>query len=113
VLDLLLHAKELSVAARGDCPWRGGKMSNDTCSGLTSGEDLASVPTAQGGLSRLAVARAQKRGRGDITPRTGAIATWLRRTNAWREVTSPARGRKLQRSGGRAAFGLFNGDFYA
>jgi hypothetical protein len=29
-----------------------------------------------------------------LDPPAGAIATWLRRTNVWRRVTSPARGGK-------------------
>ena len=37
-------------------------MSNGTSSALNSEQDLDSIPTAQGGLSRLAVARLQSAG---------------------------------------------------
>ena len=37
-------------------------MSNGTSSALTPGQDLASIPTAQGGLSRLAIARLKSAG---------------------------------------------------
>ena len=38
-------------------PAGGSRMSDGTSSALTSEEDLASIPMAQGGLSRLAIAR--------------------------------------------------------
>src|SRR5258705_9760228 len=37
-------------------------VSNGTSSALNSGQDLASIPTAQGGLSRLAIARLKSAG---------------------------------------------------
>src|SRR6266508_960262 len=37
-------------------------MSNGTSSALTPGQDLASIPMAQGGLSRLAIARLKSAG---------------------------------------------------
>ena len=37
-------------------------MSNGTSSALTPGQDLASIPTAQGGLARLAIARLKSAG---------------------------------------------------
>src|SRR5437016_14447935 len=37
-------------------------MSNETSQALNSEQDLASIPTAQGGLSRLAIARLQSAG---------------------------------------------------
>jgi hypothetical protein len=40
-------------------------MSNGTASALNSEQDLASIPMAQGGLARLARARAPKRRRAD------------------------------------------------
>src|SRR2546421_9065775 len=47
----------------GDCPCPGGsKMSNGTSSALNSEQDLASIPMAGGGLSRLAIARLQSAG---------------------------------------------------
>jgi hypothetical protein len=41
----------------------GSRMSNGTASALNSERGLASIPTAQGGLSRLAIARLKKRRR--------------------------------------------------
>ena len=38
-------------------PLPGSAMSNETSQALNSEQDLASIPTAQGGLSRLAIAR--------------------------------------------------------
>jgi Arabinose-binding domain of AraC transcription regulator, N-term len=38
-------------------PAGGSMMSNGTSAALNSEQDLASIPTAQGGLSRLAIAR--------------------------------------------------------
>ena len=46
----------------GNCPCRGSRMSNGTSSALNSEQDLASIPTAQGGLSRLAIARLKSAG---------------------------------------------------
>src|SRR5260370_14077168 len=51
-------------------------MSNETSQALNSAQDLASIPTAQGGLSRLAIARLKSAGvqvapllrRGGVTP---------------------------------------------
>jgi hypothetical protein len=37
-------------------------VSNGTSSALNSEQDLASIPTAQGGLSRLAIARLKSAG---------------------------------------------------
>jgi len=63
VQDLLLSAKHLFVAAMvGNCRCRGLKMSNGTASALNSERDLASIPMAQGGLSRLAIARLKSAG---------------------------------------------------
>ena len=42
-------------------------VSNGTSSALNSEQDLAAIPTAQGGLSRLAIARL-KGGRVPVTP---------------------------------------------
>ena len=62
--DLLLCAKHLFVAANGgQIALSGGSMmSNGTASALNSAQDLASIPTAQGGLSRLAIARLESAG---------------------------------------------------
>src|SRR5215813_14196913 len=47
----------------GNCPCPGGSMmSNGTSSVLNSEQDLDSIPTAGGGLSRLAIARLQSAG---------------------------------------------------
>src|SRR6476660_9399248 len=43
-------------------PLPGSKMSNGTASALNSEQDLASIPMAQGGLSRLAIARLKSAG---------------------------------------------------
>jgi hypothetical protein len=60
VRDLLLSAKHLFVAAMVAIAAAGGsRMSNGTASALNSEQDLASIPMAQGGLSRLA-SRASK-----------------------------------------------------
>src|SRR5258705_403991 len=40
----------------------GSRMSEETSSDLNSEQDLASIPTAQGGLSRLAIARLKSAG---------------------------------------------------
>jgi hypothetical protein len=40
----------------------GSRMSKETSSDLNSEQDLASIPTAQGGLSRLAIARLKSAG---------------------------------------------------
>jgi AraC-like DNA-binding protein len=57
--DLLLSAKHLFVAAMvvAIAPAGGSRMSNRSSSALNSEQDLASIPMAQGGLSRLAIAR--------------------------------------------------------
>src|SRR5262249_38674017 len=44
------------------CPCRGSRMSNGTSQPLNSEQDLASIPTAQGGLSRLAIAHLKSAG---------------------------------------------------
>ena len=43
-------------------PLPGSKMSNESSLALNSEQDLAAIPTAQGGLSRLAIARLQSAG---------------------------------------------------
>ena len=61
--DLLLSAKHLFVAAIVAIAAVGGsRMSNGTASALNSERDLASIPMAQGGLSRLAIARLKSAG---------------------------------------------------
>jgi AraC-like DNA-binding protein len=63
VRDLLLSAKHLFVAAMVAIAAAGGsRMSNGTASALNSERDLASIPMAQGGLSRLAIARLKSAG---------------------------------------------------
>jgi AraC-like DNA-binding protein len=62
--DLLLFAKHLSGAAMvvALAPDGGPRMSNRSSSALNSEQGLASTPMAQGGLSRLAVARLESAG---------------------------------------------------
>jgi AraC-like DNA-binding protein len=62
--DLLLSAKHLFVAAMVVAIARAGgsRMSNRSSSALNSERDLASIPMAQGGLSRLAIARLKSAG---------------------------------------------------
>src|SRR6266576_1322993 len=62
--DLLLSAKHLFVAAMVVAIARAGgsRMSNRSSSALNSERDLASIPMAQGGLSRLAIARLESAG---------------------------------------------------
>src|SRR6266550_5331601 len=62
--DLLLSAKHLFVAAMVVAIARAGgsRMSNGTSSALNSERDLSSIPMAQGGLSRLAIARLKSAG---------------------------------------------------
>jgi AraC-like DNA-binding protein len=64
VRDLLLCAKHLFVAAMvvAIAPVGDSKMSNRSSSALHSEPGLASIPMAQGGLSRLAVARLESAG---------------------------------------------------
>jgi hypothetical protein len=63
VRDLLLFAKDLFVAATmAIAPAGGSRMSDGTSSALNSEQDLASIPMAQGGLSRLAIARLENAG---------------------------------------------------
>jgi hypothetical protein len=64
VQDLLLSAKHLFVhlSTVVVAPARGSRMSKGTSSALNSEQDLASIPTAQGGLSRLAIARLKSAG---------------------------------------------------
>jgi len=61
---LLLFAKDLFVAAMvvAITPAGAQKMSNRSSSSLNSEQGLASIPMAQGGLSRLAVARLESAG---------------------------------------------------
>jgi AraC-like DNA-binding protein len=60
---LLLSAKHLFVAAMvANSLCRGVKMSNGNPSDLNSEQDLASIPMAGGGLSRLAIARLKSAG---------------------------------------------------
>ena len=81
VQDLLLCAKHLFGAANGGkLPLPGGSiMSNGTASALNSAQDLASIPTAGGGISRLAIARVQSAG----VP----VAPLLKRAGLTPEVT--------------------------
>jgi hypothetical protein len=61
--DLLLCAKHLFVAAMvAIAAAEGSRMSNGTASDLNSEQGLASIPMAQGGLSRLAIARLKSAG---------------------------------------------------
>jgi Arabinose-binding domain of AraC transcription regulator, N-term len=62
--DLLLFAKHLFVAAMvvALALDGGSKMSNRSSSALHSEQGFASIPMAQGGLSRLAVARLESAG---------------------------------------------------
>src|SRR5262245_205553 len=61
--DLLLFAKDLFVAATvAIAPAGGSRMSDGTSSALNSEEDLASIPMAQGGLTRLAIAHLESAG---------------------------------------------------
>jgi AraC-like DNA-binding protein len=64
VRDLLLFAKHLFVAAMVVAirPAWGSRMSNQTSSAVNSEQGLASIPMAQGGLSRLAIARLKSAG---------------------------------------------------
>jgi AraC-like DNA-binding protein len=63
VRDLLLFAKDLFVAATvAIAPAGGSRMSDGTSSTLNSEQDLASIPMAQGGLTRLAIARLESAG---------------------------------------------------
>jgi Arabinose-binding domain of AraC transcription regulator, N-term len=61
---LLLCAKPLFVEAMvaAGAPARGSSMSNRSSSALNAEQDLASIPMAQGGLSRLAIARLKSAG---------------------------------------------------
>ena len=65
-------------------------MSNGTSSALTPGQDLASIPTAQGGLSRLAIARLK---RADVP-----VAPVLRRVGLTPEVMADPEERLSVRS---------------
>jgi AraC-like DNA-binding protein len=63
VPDLLVFAKDLFVAAKAAIALAGGsRMSDGTSSALNSEQDLASIPMAQGGLTRLAIARLESAG---------------------------------------------------
>jgi hypothetical protein len=60
VSGLLLSAKHWFVAAMMEMPCREGQRM--TSSALNSEQDLATVPTAQGGLSRLVIAHLKSAG---------------------------------------------------
>src|SRR5215813_11033706 len=61
--DLLLYAKHLFLAAMAAVvPAGRSRMSIGTSSALNSEQDLASIPMAGGGLSRLAIARLKSAG---------------------------------------------------
>jgi AraC-like DNA-binding protein len=61
--DLLLCAKHLFLAAMAAiAPDGRSRMSNPTSSALNSERDLASIPMAGGGLTRLAIARLESAG---------------------------------------------------
>src|SRR5262249_60860911 len=61
--DLLLYAKHLFLAAMAAVvPAGRSRMSNPTSSALNSERDLASIPMAGGGLTRLAIARLESAG---------------------------------------------------
>jgi AraC-like DNA-binding protein len=62
--DLLLFAKHLFVSAIAVAisPAGGSRMANRSSSALSSEQGLASIPMAQGGLSRLAIARLKSAG---------------------------------------------------
>src|SRR5262249_29989047 len=47
---------------RGDRPAGGSRMSDGTSSTLNSEQELAAIPMAQGGISRLAIARLESAG---------------------------------------------------
>ena len=65
-------------------------MSNETSQALNSEQDLASIPTAQGGLSRLAIARLKSAG----VP----VAALLRRAGLTPEVIADPEERLSVRS---------------
>jgi AraC-like DNA-binding protein len=71
-------------------PLSGSKMSNETSQALNSERDLASIPTAQGGLSRLAIARLKSAG----VP----VAPLLRRVGLTPEVIADSEERLSVRS---------------
>jgi AraC-like DNA-binding protein len=77
---LLLFAKHLFVAAMmvAIAPAGSSRMRNRSPSALNSGKGLASIPMAQGGLSRLAIARLKSAG----VP----VGTLLRRVGLTAEV---------------------------
>jgi hypothetical protein len=74
VRNLLLCAKHLFV-----CPYRGSRMSNGTSLARNSKQDLASIPMAQRGLSRLAIARL-KSARVPVAPLLKRVGLTLTRT---------------------------------
>jgi Arabinose-binding domain of AraC transcription regulator, N-term len=91
VRDLLLWAKHLFVEAMSGYPRRGGvNVSNGTSSALNSEQDLASIPTAQGGLARLAIARLKSAG----VP----VVPLLRRVGLTPEVVADPEERLIVRS---------------
>jgi hypothetical protein len=62
---LLFRAKHLFVAAMVAIAAAGGsRMSNGTASALNSEQDLASIPMAQGGLSRYRAPQKRRRASG-------------------------------------------------
>ena len=78
--DLLLFAKDLFVAAKAAItPAGGSRMSDGTSSTLNSEQELASIPMAQGGLSRLAIARLESAGVpvGPLLRRAGLTAEMI------------------------------------
>jgi len=88
---LLLFAKHLFIAAIVAIAAAGGsRMSNGTASALNSEQDLASIPMAQGGLSRLAIARLKSAG----VP----VAPLLKRVGLTPELVT-RRGYKTRRGG--------------
>jgi AraC-like DNA-binding protein len=89
--DLLLFAKDLFVAAKVAVPPAGAQgMTNGTSSALNSEPGLASIPMAQGGLSRLAIARLKSAG--------VAVAPLLRRVELTPELIADPEGRLSVRS---------------
>jgi AraC-like DNA-binding protein len=71
--DLLFCAKHLFVGAvAAIAPPGHSRMGNGTSSALNSEQDLASIPMAQGGLSRLAIARLKSAGV-EVAPLLGRV----------------------------------------
>ena len=91
VSGLLLSAKHWFVAAMVEMPCREGQRM--TSSALNSEQDLASVPTAQGGLSRLVIAHLKSAG----VP----VAPLLRRVGLTPEVIADPEERLIVRAKSR------------